>query len=237
MTSDVQSNIQYFSNIKHDIYYSFDTNKYLQNPKVDFVENWFFSSKKPISKTILYNKKLHHIFFMLMDPLKSIDEMIQDMTNLLGENKSMLKEITPHYKKLYETIIMLISDNKNDIDLSYTNEKYMKFWSHLLHANIYIIMNHELYYVYNKNTQQNNDQNSTKDIIIRYSKEVQSFEYISGSFQEYSEKASDLVHTSIFSLQKISIGELRGIYSRIFQTETSSNLKRNEIIKNIISVS
>lgn len=139
-----------------------------------------FQAKQPqphkVVVTTIYHKSVHELFFMLIDPLCRKDEMITRFNELIDSNMYLLKEITPHYKKLCLNINTYMS-SKSQCDTSYSNSKYMLFWSNLMNSNIYVV-NGKSYKAYHPLDV------SQKDIIFKIHDDK--FEYINMNFEQYA---------------------------------------------------
>lgn len=229
------STIRYLSTIKHTFYQAIHETKYIQKPTYDKIDVWYDCEPKAVSRDssskstdhkIIYHKKLHDLFFMLIDPLKSKDDMITELFVLLDKNKDLLKELTPHYKKLQRDIVNYIS-NKGE-DTSYSNEKYMRFWASLLNSRI-VFIEKSSYKMYLP-TQVNTD---TKEFLIKLTKD--GFEYINTTLVDISTKMN--VHEKIDSsrLSSKSVDELKDLCKKC-KIDLPSKIKKADIVSKLFEV-
>lgn len=236
------STIQYLSNIEHKFFHSFNESSLIQATPYHKPKKWFTfvtkgsaniserytssPSNKYVADKVIYHKKLHEMFFRLIDPLKTYDEMITQLCTLLDTHTRLLKEITPHYKKLQSTISSYITD-KTPSDLSYINEKYMMFWSRLLQSNVYIIKTNS-FKVYKYSEKCN------KDILIKISEDGE-FEYINNNLNEYMKTHTLFEKVDCSKLGSKTIEELRKICSDM-KIEIGLNKKKKDLIQSISEV-
>ena len=230
------STVRYFSTIQHNFYQPITDTNFTQKPLYDKVEDWFTVEKRSFSRLqepkhqndVIYHKNLHDLFFMLIDPLKSRDEMITEFSVHLDNHKELLKEITHHYKKLQRDILSYMS-NKGD-DTSYTNEKCMCFWASLLNSRIIIIEKTSF-----KTYKPSNEDTQTKEFIIRVSE--QGFEYMATSLVDFSKKFSTSLHEKVDTtkLNSKSMNELRDL-SKKCKIELPSKIKKSELVSKLMEV-
>lgn len=229
------STIRYLSTIKHTFYQAIHETKYIQKPSYDKRDVWYECEPKAVSHNssfnsndlkVIYHKKLHDVFFMLIDPLKSKDDMITEFFVLLDKNKELLKALTPHYKKLQRDIVNYMS-NKGE-DTSYTNEKYMRFWASLLNSRI-VFIEKSSYKMYLP-TQVNTD---TREFIIKLTKD--GFEYINTTLIDISTKMN--LHEKIDSakLSSKSVDELKDLCKK-YKIVLPSKIKKADIVSKLFEV-
>lgn len=231
------STIRYLSTIKHTFYQAVQETKYIQKPSYDKINVWYECELKVVSRNssstsklsdhkIIYHKKLHDVFFMLIDPLKSKDDMLTEFFVLLDKHKELLKELTPHYKKLQRDIVNYMS-NKGE-DTSYGNEKYMRFWASLLNSRIVFIEKSSYKMVLP--VQVNTD---TTEFVIKLTKD--GFEYINTTLSEISTKMN--LHEKIDGgkLSSKSIDELKDLCKKC-KIELPSKIKKADIISKLFEV-
>lgn len=230
---DYMSTLQYLSTIEQKLFFSFNHSKYLQNNEYIKIQPWFNYDKKgikqvkkvPPPKQVLYHKKLHNLFFMLIDPLVSKDDMITNMNLLLDTNRELLKCITPHYKKL-QAVINSYLTSTNGVDLSYENEKYLLFWSNLLCSNLYIITGNS-FMVYNPLVETQND------ILIRIIKD--DFEYINLKFNDYCKSNTMFPKINVNKLNSKTIAELKKLCNDC-KLELDPKMKKSQLIQELQQV-
>ena len=233
------STIRYLSTIKHTFYQAIHETKYIQKPSYDKIDVWYECEPKVVSRNsssksspnsndhkIIYHKKLHDVFFMLMDPLKSKDDMLTEFFVSLDKHKELLKELTPHYKKLQRDIVNYMSNRGEDS--SYTNEKCMRFWASLLNSKIVFIEKSSYKMVLP--TQVNTD---TKEFVIKLTKD--GFEYINTTLINISTKMN--LHEKIDSakLSSKSVDELKDLCKKC-KIELPSKIKKADIVSKLFEV-
>lgn len=233
------STIRYLSTIKHTFYQAIHETKYIQKPSYDKIDVWYECEPKVVSRNsssksspnsndhkIIYHKKLHDVFFMLIDPLKSKDDMLTEFFVSLDKHKELLKELTPHYKKLQRDIVNYMSNRGEDS--SYTNEKCMRFWASLLNSKI-VFIEKSSYKMYLP-TQVNTD---TKEFVIKWTKD--GFEYINTTLIDISTKMN--LHEKIDSakLSSKSVDELKDLCKKC-KIELPSKIKKADIVSKLFEV-
>lgn len=233
------STIRYLSTIKHTFYQAIHETKYIQKPSYDKIDVWYECEPKVVSRNsssksspnsndhkIIYHKKLHDVFFMLIDPLKSKDDMLTEFFVSLDKHKELLKELTPHYKKLQRDIVNYMSNRGEDS--SYTNEKCMRFWASLLNSKIVFIekSSYKMYLPTQVNT-------NTKEFVIKWTKD--GFEYINTTLIDISTKMN--LHEKIDSakLSSKSVDELKDLCKKC-KIELPSKIKKADIVSKLFEV-
>ena len=227
------STITYLTTIKHTFYRKINESIYIQKPSYDKVNNWFdYEPKanrnfvnKDCSK-IIYHKRLHELFFMLIDPLKTTNDASTDLFDLIEKHKDLLKELTPHHKKLQRDIVMYIS-NKGE-DTSYTNEKCMRFWASLLNSRI-VFIERNFYKIYSPSVIDTN----TKEFIIGVSEE--GFEYIDKTMLDYSKNITIYERIDSTKLHTKSIEELKCLCD-VHKIIIPAKIKKSDIVSKLIEV-
>lgn len=229
------STIRYLSTIEHTFYHAIHETKYIQKPSYDTINIWYECEPKAVSRNsssksndhkIIYHKKLHEVFFMLVDPLKSKDDMITDFFVSLDKHKDLLKELTPHYKKLQRDVVSYMS-NKGE-DTSYTNEKCMRFWASLLNSRI-VIIEKSSYKMYLP-THVNMD---TKEFIVKIT--TDGFEYINTTLVEVSIKLNLHEKIDTSKLASKSMDELKELCKKC-KIELPSKIKKADIVSKLFEV-
>ena len=229
------STVSYFSTIQHNIFSTIHDTKYTHKSNYEKVTPWYTLDMKLFPKTkdntvptIIYHKKLHNLFFMLIDPLKSRDEMTTEFFILLDKHKDLLREITPHYKKLQRDILNYMSNQGNDS--SYTNEKFMCFWTSLLNSRIIFVENKSF-----KRFEPSCDNAQTTEFIIRMSED--GFEYINRTLSDFLKMSATPLYEKVDTtkLNLKTMDELK-ILSMRYNIQLPSKLKKAELIQKICEV-
>ena len=241
--SNYMNTITFLSDIEHTFYESFCENVFSQTIEYKSISVWYCFEPKgnkyvnkqetPMVQQTVYHKRIHEIFFMLADPIKKTDEMITEFSMLLDKNKELLKNISPHHKKLQSDIIAYIT-NKSKRDTSYLNEKNMLFWSHLFDSNIYII-DGNFYKKYSPSTA------TSKDILIRFSEQenrgetTTNFEYINSSFESFTKEVGLYPKVDVTKLHTKTMEELKSLCT-VHKVDLGLKMKKAEIVVELTKV-
>ena len=174
------------------------------------------SNHNPHVHTIIY-KRLFDVFTKLIDPLMSPKDMYHELCTLLNKNIDLLKSITPHHKKLLNDIVNN-SQSTTFPDLSYTNTKYMLFWSNIFNSKIYVVHN-STYKVYGESV--------SNSLVLRVIDD--GFEYINASFITYQLKHNLIEYVDTSNLKSKSMEALRHI-CKLYKIDNPSTFKKAQLI-------